>query len=256
MDLQALQALLLSIIAGSATLIGAFIVIIIKGENKKFISASLGFAAGIMISVSMLELFSKSNELITSATNNFIGAIISTLCLGLGMFLTFLLNHFIQEESVAMDTLSKNKLLSTGIISMLVIALHNFPEGVATFMSSYGNTSLGISITIAVALHNIPEGITVALPIMLSTNNKKKAVIFTLLSGITEPIGALLAFLVLRFFLTELVLGAIFGVVGGIMIYIALDDLIPSSRKYNCDGIALLFTLLGLCIVPLTNIIK
>ena len=256
MDVQALQALLLSIIAGTATLIGALIVIVIKGENKKFISASLGFAAGIMISVSMLELFSKSNELITSSTNSFMGAIISTLCLGIGMLLTFLLNHFIQDESVAVDTLSNNRLLSTGIISMLVIALHNFPEGIATFMSSYGNASLGISITIAVALHNIPEGITVALPILLSTNNKKKAIFFTFLSGITEPLGAILAFFILRFFLTDLVLGAIFGIVGGIMIYIALDDLIPSSRKYGCDGIALFFTLLGICIIPLTNIIK
>lgn len=256
MDLQALYALLLSIIAGMATLIGAIIVIIIKKENKKFISASLGFASGIMISVSMLELFSKSNELITNSTNTLLGAIISTLCLALGMFITFLINHFVQDENKAVNNLSNNKLLTTGIVSMLVIALHNFPEGIATFMSSYGNTALGISITIAIAMHNIPEGITVALPIYLSTNSKKKAFLYTFLSGITEPLGALLAFLILRYFLTDLLLGAIFGIVGGIMIYIAVDDLIPTSRKYGYDGIALIFTLLGICIMPLTSIIK
>ena len=228
MDLQALYALLLSIIAGMATLIGAIIVIIIKKENKKFISASLGFASGIMISVSMLELFSKSNELITSSTNTFLGAIISTICLAFGMFITFLINHFVQDENKAVNNLSNNKLLTTGIVSMLVIALHNFPEGIATFMSSYGNTALGISITIAIAMHNIPEGITVALPIYLSTNSKKKAFLYTFLSGITEPLGAILAFLILRYFLTDLFLGAIFGIVGGIMIYIAVDDLIPT----------------------------
>ena len=152
MDLQAIYALLLSIIAGMATLIGAIIVIIIKKENKKFISASLGFASGIMISVSMLEL-------ITSSTNTFLGAVISTICLALGMFITFLINHFVQDENKAVNNLSKNKLLTTGIVSMLVIALHNFPEGIATFMSSYGNTALGVSITIAIAMHNIPEGI-------------------------------------------------------------------------------------------------
>ena len=256
MDLQALYALLLSIIAGMATLIGAIIVIIIKKENKKFISASLGFASGIMISVSMLELFSKSNELITNSTNTFLGAIISTICLAFGMFITFLINHFVQDENKAVNNLSNNKLLTTGIVSMLVIALHNFPEGIATFMSSYGNTALGISITIAIAMHNIPEGITVALPIYLSTNSKKKAFLYTFLSGITEPLGAILAFLILRYFLTDLFLGAIFGIVGGIMIYIAVDDLIPTSRKYGYDGIALIFTLLGICIMPLTSIIK
>ena len=123
-------------------------------------------------------------------------------------------------------------------------------------MSSYGNTALGVSITIAIAMHNIPEGITVALPIYLSTNSKKKAFLYTFLSGITEPLGAILAFLILRFFLTDLLLGAIFGIVGGIMIYIAVDDLIPTSRKYGYDGIALIFTLLGICIMPLTSIIK
>ena len=256
MDLQALYALLLSIIAGMATLIGAIIVIIIKRENKKFISASLGFASGIMISVSMLELFSKSNELITNSTNTLLGAIISTICLAFGMFITFLINHFVQDENKAVNNLSNNKLLTTGIVSMLVIALHNFPEGIATFMSSYGNTALGISITIAIAMHNIPEGITVALPIYLSTNSKKKAFLYTFLSGITEPLGAILAFLILRYFLTDLFLGAIFGIVGGIMIYIAVDDLIPTSRKYGYDGIALIFTLLGICIMPLTSIIK
>lgn len=256
MDLQAVYALFLSIIAGMATLIGAVIVVIIKKENKKFISASLGFASGIMISVSMLELYSKSSELITSSTNDFLGAILSTLFLAIGMFITFLINKFVQDENKAVDNLSKNKLLKTGIISMLVIALHNFPEGIATFMSSYGNTTLGISITIAIAMHNIPEGITVALPIYLSTNSKKKAFLYTFLSGITEPFGAILAFFVLRFFLTDFLLGSIFGIVGGIMIFIAIDDLIPTSRKYGYDGIALFFTLLGLCIMPLTSIIK
>lgn len=257
MDLQAIYALLLSIIAGMATLVGALIVNFTKGENKKFISASLGFASGIMISVSMLELFSSSSNLITSSTNTLLGPIISTLSLALGMFITFLINYFVQDDNKSLNNLNnsnKNQLFSVGIVSMLAIALHNFPEGIATFMSSYGNTTLGISITLAIALHNIPEGITVALPIYLSTNNKKKAYLFTFLSGITEPIGALLAFFVLRFFLTDLILGIIFGVVAGIMIFIAIDDLIPSSRKYGYDKIALIFTLLGICIMPLSKL--
>ncbi len=255
MDLQALYALLLSIIAGMATLIGALIVICTKSDNKKFISAALGFASGVMISVAMLELYSSSSELITLDTNLILGPILSTICLALGMLITFLINHFVQDDNKSLDNLNhspKNKLFSVGMISMLAIALHNFPEGIATFMSSYGNVTLGVSITIAIALHNIPEGITVALPVYLSTNSKKKAFLYTFLSGVTEPIGALLAYFILRFFLTDLMLGSIFGVVAGIMIYIAVDDLIPSSRKYGHDAIALLFTLLGICIMPLT----
>ena len=257
MDLQALYALFLSIIAGMATLIGAVIVIFTKTENKKFISASLGFASGIMISVSMLELFSTSNDLITTGTSTILGPIIATISLAAGMFITFIINHFVQDDNESLDNINyspKNKLFSVGIVSMLAIALHNFPEGIATFMSSYGNTTLGISITLAIALHNIPEGITVALPIYLSTSSKKKAFLYTFLSGITEPIGAILAYFVLRYFLTDLILGIIFGVVSGIMIYIAVDDLRPSSRKYGYDKIALFFTLLGICIMPLTKL--
>lgn len=257
MDLQALYALLLSIIAGMATLIGALLVVFTKKDNKRFISAALGFASGVMISVSMLELYSSSYDLISADTNDFLGPILSTIFLGIGMLLTFLINHFVQDENKSLENINhspKNKLFSVGIVSMLAIGLHNFPEGIATFMSSYGNVSLGLSIAIAIALHNIPEGITVALPIYLSTNNKKKAFLYTFLSGVTEPIGALLAYFVLRFFLTNLILGSIFGIVAGIMIYIAIDDLIPSSRKYGYDSIALFFTLLGICIMPLTKL--
>lgn len=257
MDLQAIYALLLSIIAGMATLIGAVIVILTKAENKKFTSAALGFASGIMISVSMLELFSTSNDLITFDTNTFLGPVIATISLAIGMLITFIINHFVQDDNESLDNLNcspKNKLFSVGIVSMTAIALHNFPEGIATFMSSYGNATLGISITLAIALHNIPEGITVALPIYLSTNNKKKVFLYTFLSGITEPVGAILAYFVLRFFLTDLMLGVIFGIVAGIMIYIAIDDLIPSSRKYGYDKIALFSTLLGICIMPLTKL--
>ncbi|MBQ8292979.1 MAG: zinc transporter ZupT [Bacilli bacterium] len=257
MDLQALYALLLSVIAGMATLIGGLIVIFTKSDNKKFISASLGFASGVMISVSMMELYSTSASYISIDTNDFYGTILSTLFVGIGMFITFIINHFVQDENKSLDNLNhspKNKLFSVGFVSMLAIAIHNFPEGIATFMSSYGNIALGLSITLAIAFHNIPEGITVALPIYLSTNNKKKALLYTFLSGITEPLGALLAYFVLRFFLTNFIMGSIFGIVAGIMIYIAVDDLIPSSRNYGYDKIALLFTLIGICLMSLTQI--
>ena len=258
MNVNALYALLLSVIAGMATLIGGLIVIFANNDNKKLISASLGFASGVMINVSMMELYTTSSELISNDTSLSLGTLLSTLFVSLGMFITFLINHFVQDDNKSLNDLSnspKNKLFSVGIVSMLAIAIHNFPEGIATFMSSYDNIALGLSITLAIAFHNIPEGITVALPIYASTNNKRKALLFTFLSGITEPIGAILAYLILRFFLTDFLLGSIFGIVSGIMIYIAIDDLIPSSRRYGYDGIALLFTLIGICLMSLTYII-
>ena len=122
-------------------------------------------------------------------------------------------------------------------------------------MAGYENLTLGISIAVAIAFHNIPEGIAVAMPIYFSTNSKRKAFKYTFLSGVAEPIGALLAFLVLRPFMNAMLLGIVFSVVAGIMIYIAIEELIPSSRKYGHDRMALISTLTGVCIMPLTQMI-
>lgn len=138
---------------------------------------------------------------------------------------------------------------------MLAIGLHNFPEGIATFMAGYEDITLGISIAVAIALHNIPEGIAVAMPIYFAIGSKSKAVKYTLLSGIAEPIGALLAFLVLRPFINDFVLGVIFCAVAGIMIYISIEELIPSSRQYGHDRAALVATLAGICLMSLTHLI-
>ena len=122
-------------------------------------------------------------------------------------------------------------------------------------MAGYENLTLGISIAVAIAFHNIPEGIAVAMPIYFSTNSKRKAFKYTFLSGVAEPIGALLAFLVLRPFMNAMLLGIVFSVVAGIMIYIAIEELIPSSRQYGHDRMALISTLTGVCIMPLTQMI-
>ena len=142
-----------------------------------------------------------------------------------------------------------------GVVSMIAIGLHNFPEGIATFMAGYKNISLGVSIALAISLHNIPEGIAVAMPIYYATNNKKKAVFYTFLSGIAEPLGALAAFLILRPFINDVVLGAVFAGVAGIMIYITIEELIPSSRQYGHDTAALLATFAGICLMPLSHAI-
>ena len=136
------------------------------------------------------------------------------------------------------------------------MALHNFPEGVATFLAGYEDLTLGVSITLAIALHNIPEGISVAMPVWYATGSRRRAFRCTLLSGLTEPVGAVLAFALLRPFLNGLLLGVLFGVVAGIMVYIAVEELIPSSRQYGHDRPALWATLCGICVMPLTHLFQ
>ena len=137
----------------------------------------------------------------------------------------------------------------------LAIALHNFPEGIATFMAAYKDVELGIAIAFAIALHNIPEGVSVAMPIYYATGSKSKALKYTFISGITEPIGAILAFLILKPFINDAVLGGIFAFVAGIMIYICIEELLPSSRQYGYNNHALIATFVGICIMPLTHVI-
>jgi ZIP family zinc transporter len=133
--------------------------------------------------------------------------------------------------------------------------IHNFPEGIATFVSGYQDTSLGISVALAIALHNIPEGIAIAMPIYYATKSRYKAIKYSFLSGMAEPLGALIAFLFLKPFINELILGIIFAIVSGIMLYISLDELIPSSRKYGYHRLSIASIFLGISIMPLTHLL-
>ena len=147
-------------------------------------------------------------------------------------------------------------LFRVGFVSALAMALHNFPEGVATFLAGYEDLTLGVSITLAIALHNIPEGISVAMPVWYATGSRRRAFRCTLLSGLTEPVGAVLAFALLRPFLNGLLLGVLFGAVAGIIVYLAVEELIPSSRQYGHDRPALWATLCGFCVMPLTHLFQ
>jgi ZIP family zinc transporter len=138
---------------------------------------------------------------------------------------------------------------------MLAIGLHNLPEGMATFMAGYEDMKLGVAIAVAIAMHNIPEGISVALPVYFSTGSRKKAVLYALLSGLAEPVGALIVFFALRSLVNPFLLAALFASITGIMIYISVEELIPSSRQYSHERLALLSTFAGICVMPLTHLI-
>lgn len=248
-----LQALLLSTLAGFSTMIGTIIIFFAPKKNERLLSVTLGLAGGVMISVSFIELLPEALAHFENVTNHYLSTFLMVLTLIFGVLFASLLDKFIpHDEENDTHELKHENLFRVGIVSTLAIAIHNFPEGIATFMAGYESNDLGIAIALAIAFHNIPEGITVALPMYISTGSKKKALFYTFVSSLAEPVGALLAFLVLRPFINDMTLGIIFGMISGIMLYIALEELLPSSRDYGYPRLALWSAFIGICLMPLT----
>ena len=251
-----IRALVLSLLAGLSTLLGAMIIFFYKGKSNKLISASLGFAAGVMLSVSFSDLYPHAQNLLTGYAGKTAGVLLSIGFLILGICLALFIDRFVPHEKYDEKTGDRPHadLFRLGFISMIAIGLHNFPEGIATFIAAYKDSSLGITVAIAIALHNIPEGLAVAMPIYYATGKKGKALKYCALSGFAEPAGALASFLILRPFINDVLLGAIFAFVAGIMIYISIEELIPSSRQYGHDRLAVFSTIAGICTMLLTHL--
>lgn len=256
LDENSLRALLLSFMAGMSTLLGALIVFITKKKSERLVSISLGFAGGVMISVSFTDLLPNANELLQNYSGEKLGIVLEMIFLLIGVLIAGGLDRFVphinEEEG---EGYKHQNLFRVGFVSTLAIGLHNFPEGIATFMAGYDNLALGMSIALAIAMHNIPEGISVAMPIYFSTGSIGKAFKYTFLSGIAEPIGALLAFLILKPYINDFSLGVIFALISGVMLYIAIEELIPSSREYGYTKTALVSIFTGIILMPLTHII-
>lgn len=242
-----LFALMLTVFAGLSTGIGSILAFFAKRTNTKFLSIALGFSGGVMIYVSFVEIFVKAKDALVSAMGETKGYWITVVAFFGGMLLIGLIDKLVptlenpHEARSIEDMGSANdkkiadtkKLMNTGIYAALAIAIHNFPEGIATFAAALQNPSLGIAIALAIAIHNIPEGIAVSVPIYYATGSKKKAFWYSFLSGVSEPVGALLAYLVLMPFLNDFVFGILFAGVAGIMVFIAIDELLPASREYG-----------------------
>lgn len=227
--MEILGPLLISTIAGLSTTLGAFVIFFkIKEKNiNKFIAFCLSFSIAIMIGISLTDLIPESffTLLDKNKVTGFITAILSFI---IGIFLIKLLIIFINKQKK--NTASLYKL---GILNMLALMLHNFPEGIATFLSAYQNMDLGIKLGIAIMLHNIPEGISIAVPLYYATKSKKKAIKKAFISGLAEPLGAILAFLIFKNFVTENFLSIILLLVAGIMITISIEEMYPEVIKYK-----------------------
>ncbi len=241
-----LYALILTSIAGLSTTIGSLIAFLFKEPSKKVISIIMGFSAGVMILISFVELLQQGIE-----ASNFLAG---HLFFFLGMVIMLLIDITVSHKYEFEDKEKKSnpKLEKTSLLVMLGIFIHNFPEGMATFVGTLKNVELGILLAFAIALHNIPEGIAVAVPIYISTKNSKKAFFWSFISGVSEPIGALVAGLVLFPFINDYVLGAVLSVVGGFMVYISLDELLPASRYSGFEHLSIIGIIFGMIVMALS----
>jgi ZIP family zinc transporter len=282
-------ALGLTVFAGMSTGIGSAIAFAAKRTNYRFLSIATGFSAGVMLYVSFVEILYKGVDSLTATYGDYLGNWINLAAFFGGIFLIGIIDVLIpaaenphephsEEEAACLYDSSapipdfkavhsqrkdglgpdshdhsphQKKLMRMGLFTALAIAIHNFPEGLATFLAALQDPKLGVAIAMAVALHNIPEGVSVSVPIFYATGDRKKAFFYSVLSGLSEPLGAIIAYAALRLIvggetgvIPPQVMGVLFGGVAGIMVYISLDELLPTSKAYG-KGHDSLFGLVG-----------
>lgn len=267
MDGNVLYALGLTLFAGLATGFGSLIAFFTSRTNTKFLSFSLGFSAGVMIYVSLVEIFVKAKVALVSELGEKQGYLLTVIGFLGGMLLISLIDKAIpkqgnpHEVKMVEDLKRKpsnqeyTKLMKMGIFTALAIGIHNFPEGIATFVSALNDPNLGLAIAIAVAIHNIPEGIAVSVPIFYATGNRKKAFKLSFLSGLAEPVGAFVAYLLLMPFLNDIMFGMIFAGVAGIMVFISLDELLPAAQKYDEAHSSIYGVVLGMIVMGISLVL-
>ena len=290
-------ALGLTLFAGLATGIGSVIAFTAKRTNYRFLSVATGFSAGVMLYVSFVEIFAKGAHALTATYGGYWGHWVNVASFFGGMLLIGLVDNLVpaaenpheihsEEETAPLHNPSapfpdfdaavgvemggnvfgthhhggrNGNLLRMGLFTALAIAIHNFPEGLATFLAALQDPALGMAIAVAIALHNIPEGISVSVPIFYATGDRKKAFVYSLLSGLAEPVGAGIGYLLLRFLaggetgdIPSQAMGILFGGVAGIMVYISLDELLPTSRAYGKGHDSLLGLIAGMLVMALS----
>ena len=258
-------AFILTAFAGLATGIGSAIAFFARTTNKRFLSAALGFSAGVMLYLSFVEILPKARDALArdmglvhgtwAAVGSFFGGI-----LFIAIIDRLVPSHENPHEARSIESMepgaaqldSNQKLMRMGIVTALAIGIHNFPEGLATFAATLADPALGISTAIAIAIHNVPEGISVSVPIYYATGSKKKAFTYSFLSGLSEPVGALLGYTVLQAFFSETVFGVLFASVGGIMVFISLDELLPTAKEYGEGHVAIYGLICGMALMAVS----
>lgn len=248
----------LTLLAGLCTGVGSILSLLYKKFNPKFLGGMLGLSAGVMLYVSFVEIINKARISLTAVSGEKLGAIYTVVGFFGGILVIMLIDklmpsHEHEEQHLPLNEEENDKkLYRLGLFSALALAIHNFPEGLATFMSAINEPSYGISIAFAVAVHNIPEGIAVAVPIYYATKSRKKAFWYSFLSGLAEPIGAVIGYFILKQFFDDSIFGIIFSGVAGIMVYISLNELIPTAKEYAGQKITMYGILVGMLIMAVS----
>ncbi|EOJ1074915.1 zinc transporter ZupT, partial [Campylobacter jejuni] len=279
---QIFIAMLLTLFAGFSTAIGSIIAFFSRKDDLRVLSLGLGFSAGVMIYISFMEILPTALKDFKNYYNSHWAELLGLACFFGGILISLLIDKLIPEDvnphepkedlselkicplpqkgqnppkfhpGEKLHQINTKALKRTGIFTALAIAIHNFPEGFATFISSLDNLTLGIAIAIAVAIHNIPEGLAVSLPIYHATGDKKKAFIYSALSGFAEPLGAFVGALILLPFIGDLTLAISFAVIAGIMVFISLDELLPAAKTYDKAHDSLYGLIAGMMIMALS----
>lgn len=286
---QVMFPFLLTLFAGLSTGIGSLIAFVAKKTNKRFLSLSLGFSAGVMIYVSMIEIFVKAKDSLVTELGVRGGSWATVAAFFGGIFLIAIIDKLIPSEEnpheakrvVAdckrskgekcekcaakescevreeclkeeADAPQKSKLMRMGVFTALAVGVHNFPEGLATFVSALQDPSIAIPVVAAIAIHNIPEGIAVSVPIYQATGSRKKAFFYSFISGLAEPVGALIGWLLLMPVMNDIVFGVIFAGVAGIMVFISVDELLPAAREYGEHHISIYGLIAGMMVMAVS----
>ncbi|HFZ5020258.1 TPA: zinc transporter ZupT [Campylobacter jejuni] len=279
---QIFIAMLLTLLAGFSTAIGSIIAFFSRKDDLRVLSLGLGFSAGVMIYISFMEILPTALKDFKNHYDSHWAELLGLACFFGGILISLLIDKLIPEDvnphepkedlselkicplpqkgqnppkfhpGEKLHQINTKALKRTGIFTALAIAIHNFPEGFATFISSLDNLTLGIAIAVAVAIHNIPEGLAVSLPIYHATGDKKKAFIYSALSGFAEPLGAFVGALILLPFIGDLTLAISFAVIAGIMVFISLDELLPAAKTYDKAHDSLYGLILGMAIMALS----
>jgi zinc transporter, ZIP family len=251
----------LTVFAGLSTGIGSALAFFTKTTNTKFLSVSLGFSAGVMIYVSLVEIFQKAKDALVIVHGDVAGTWYTVISFFAGIAFIAIIDklipsfenpHEVRTVGDIDEEVKKSKLMRMGVFTAIAIAIHNFPEGLATFYSGIVDPSIAIPIAVAIAIHNIPEGIAVSVPIYHATGKKRKAFFLSFASGLAEPVGAIIGYTILSSFFDETIFGIIFASVAGIMVFISLDELLPTAEEYGEHHLSIYGLIAGMAVMAVS----
>ncbi|MBN2494675.1 MAG: zinc transporter ZupT [Deltaproteobacteria bacterium] len=263
---RVIMALGLTLLAGLSTGIGSAMAFFARRTSTRFLSISLGFSAGVMIYVSFVELLAEARHALQQTHGRIGGDYLTAGAFFGGLLVAALIDRLIPAHENPHEVRSveqmcaeeqggeagERRLMRTGMLAAVAIAVHNFPEGIASFAAALSSPALGVSIAVAIAIHNIPEGIAVSVPIYYATGSRKKAFWYSFLSGLSEPVGALLGYALLAVVFSDAVMGSLLAGVAGVMVFISLDELFPAAREYGEPHLAIYGLIVGMAVMALS----